>query len=684
MSRYAIAVVVSVIGGCQVGAPAPSAESTGDPSTSARSGATADPSAAPTIAAAPAIDARHRPPVLSSKPLWAVSEPNSAENGCFGNSIAVGDLDGDGHRDVIVAQQQCLFGTVIPGRIAIYRGGRDRPSTSPVWTNLDWQNPGRGGRQLTAMVGDVDGDHRDDLVLRSQAGVQVFAGIRDLGAPLGAPTFRIPFTGAFGPAILVDVNGDHRDDIVESHGGATHVWLSTPGAAGGPFTESRVIALPAALLIAAGDANGDGVDDIVFVDFSGSGLFHGCSAGEPGCDGGLQGQPAWTISDKAVLGMVPDLNHDGLAEAFAVGIGGFGLDSGRAALLLSDRKTGGLETTPVWTMIGDANYVGLGNSIVFPGDLDGDRRTTDFVLTSAGRVYAFFARSHGLARLEAGFAWPQKDTVQAQSDTDDLFLDGETTTQASAAGDVNRDGFDDLAIGDPSVFPDGHPGHVFLVAGGEPPARRDPPLLGGAPVCDLDPAGKPDLTVDADALGRSLFVDRVTFAPDACAIVEGCVGAPGERRLLRFSTTFENRGGSPAIIPGPDTAPELYHLNTCENELELSGFADYALVDESGTTIAAGHKENVFPLDVQPLCVDAGTSNDYFPDTGISPGWADVYVSELQCQWLDATDVPDGRYTLRITIDVNHLVDQDDVHPDTVSIPLELRGDRVTILHNRH
>jgi hypothetical protein len=89
----------------------------------------------------------------------------------------------------------------------------------------------------------------------------------------------------------------------------------------------------------------------------------------------------------------------------------------------------------------------------------------------------------------------------------------------------------------------------------------------------------------------------------------------------------------------------------------------------------------VFPLDIQPLCADADVSHDYSPDIGISPGWADVYVSELQCQWLDATDVPDGHYTLRVTIDVNHLVDQDDVHPDTVVIPLELRGDHVRVVH---
>jgi hypothetical protein len=133
--------------------------------------------------------------------------------------------------------------------------------------------------------------------------------------------------------------------------------------------------------------------------------------------------------------------------------------------------------------------------------------------------------------------------------------------------------------------------------------------------------------------------------------------------------------------PGPDTAPELYHLNTCEGELELDGFAQYDLIDASGTTIATGRKQNIFPIDLSSNCINSGPATDYFPDEGISPGWSDVYVAETPCQWLDTTDAPDGRYTLRITVDVNHLVDQDDVAPDTISVDLELTGDTLTVLH---
>jgi hypothetical protein len=177
-----------------------------------------------------------------------------------------------------------------------------------------------------------------------------------------------------------------------------------------------------------------------------------------------------------------------------------------------------------------------------------------------------------------------------------------------------------------------------------------------------------------------LFVERKTFEPDACELAEQCIGGTGERRLLRFSTALANVGGAPAIIPGPDTAPELYRLNTCEGELELDGFARYELVDATGTIIATGRKQSIFPIDLSSSCINGGPATDYFPDAGISSGWSDVYVAEIPCQWLDATDVPDGRYSLHISIDVNHIVDQDDVAPDTISVDVKLAGDHVTVL----
>ena len=622
---------------------------------------------------------RHRRHELSSTPIWMVDGP-ADPSVCFGTAVAVGDLDGDGHRDVIVGELPCFTDIGPQGRIAIYRGGRRLPSTTPVWTDLDWQNPDTPVFDMRLAVGDVDGDGRDDLLVSSRAGAMVFTAIGDLGAPLGAPSFRLPGTGLFSGAVLADVDGDRRVDIVGVKARVATVWRSTPGAPGGPFTAARTVT-PATSVLAVGDANSDGIDDVVLSNRLDSQLLLGCRASEPGCDGGLRAAPAWTTAAHPVAALIPDLNRDGLSEALVTDAGFFGsVGSGRVWLYLSDPATGGLSATPAWQTLGDPHYPGFGPFAIVPGDLDGDHRATEFVIASAGRAYAFFPRLHDLANLEPGFAWPREDATQAQIDAGEpVFGDG---VVVRAAGDVDEDGFDDLAIGNPPGFDGVRGGRAFLFGGGRRDRDDPPPFLPGAPVCQLATAtGKPDITVDTPALERSMFVDVRTFAPDACEITEGCIGGPGTRRLLRFATSIANFGGAPAIVPSPDDAPDLYHISTCDGEPELSEFSAYELTDASGATIAAGRKQSVFLVDIAPNCIDAASATLYLPAQGLSPGWGDVYISSTPCNWLDVTDVPDGQYTLHVAVDTKHIIDQDNVLPDNAEIRLELTDNSVTILH---
>lgn len=60
------------------------------------------------------------------------------------------------------------------------------------------------------------------------------------------------------------------------------------------------------------------------------------------------------------------------------------------------------------------------------------------------------------------------------------------------------------------------------------------------------------------------------------------------------------------------------------------------------------------------------------PIHGISAGWGDLYGSELDCQWIDITDVPPGPYVLEIAIDEGHLLDELDVTNNTASVQVNL------------
>lgn len=610
---------------------------------------------------------------MTTEPAWSVTGPLDTSGACFGAAVAVEDLDGDGRRDLVVAELGCFFDRFAPGRIGIYRGVGGAFATTPVWTTLDWGRPPLVAFSVSLSTADVDGDGRPDLLVGNANGALVYAGITSIAAPLPAPTYRVPGTGRFGRAVLADVDGDDDAEIVSVRAGTATVWRAT----GATLVATRTIAATSTV-VDAGDVEGDGKDDVVVISTAGtSSLYRGCNPAAATCSGGLRTAPSWIFA-QAVVAMVPDLDDDGRKDALV-------RDAGQSSgwlWLHRSHPTAGLEPDAAWSTLGDPNYPVFGQTVVVPGELDGDRHTTDLVIGGAGRAYGFFPRGdHHLDRLEPGFAWPRADRTQAQ------LLDGEPTFGGSvmsiaAAGDLDRDGYADLVIAAGSEELDQKPGSVYLFRGGKVKRGHghDAPYLPGAPTCALPSTGLPDLTVDAAALARSLYVEAKEFAPDACELAEECVGGPGVRKLLRFTTSIANLGAGPAIIPGPETAPELYHFDECHGHDHLEDFARYELVDAAGVPVAIGRKQGFFLIDTQPYCIDGPAATDYFPDQGISPGWSDVYVAAIPCQWIDVTDVPNGTYTLNVTADSRHLVEQDDVHPDTVSIRLRLGSDRVRVL----
>ena len=57
---------------------------------------------------------------------------------------------------------------------------------------------------------------------------------------------------------------------------------------------------------------------------------------------------------------------------------------------------------------------------------------------------------------------------------------------------------------------------------------------------------------------------------------------------------------------------------------------------------------------------------------GISRGWADVYTSDLPCQWIDVTDLPPGRYTLRLVVNPLRTLPESDYDNNLFTIDVQL------------
>jgi hypothetical protein len=372
------------------------------------------------------------------------------------------------------------------------------------------------------------------------------------------------------------------------------------------------------------------------------------------------------------MALFPDLSGDGRPERF-MGPGG-----GSLSLHLSDVEAqGGFSATPVWSVMADPVF-GLG-SPVSVGDVDGDGLRNDFVMSGMGRLYLFSPGQAVSAGLKSAWAWPRADSLP-----DDY--EGFRRYAVAVAGDLEGDGFDDLVVGiSPLSGLSAEPGgRVVVFGGGRVPAEpAAPPYLPEPRSCGLalDPVnGKPDLGVDADVLARTLYVERRTFAADACEVTERCVDGAGERRLLRFSTSIVNLGTAAASVPNSDERPELYEFDACHRHEHLTGFAGYALRDGQGQDVVVGRKQGFYLVDYHRQCPDAAPYFEWSMQMGISPGWADIYVADIPCQWIDVTGVPDGTYTLRVGVDEQNIIDELDTVPNQATLRVRLEGDTATVV----
>ena len=191
-------------------------------------------------------------------------------------------------------------------------------------------------------------------------------------------------------------------------------------------------------------------------------------------------------------------------------------------------------------------------------------------------------------------------------------------------------------------------GLFLLVACGQPAHHPEPD------------AGAPELALVTAQMEGTTLVTNMDFAPDACELVEACIGAPGTRRLLHFATVVTNAGTADLVlgpVPPAGESDGIYVWSPCHMHHHVMGFADYELRDSTGV-VAAGHKQG-FCIEDDEQITPRGPSHGYnCGDMGISVGWADAYDTTKPCQWIDITDVPTGTYELRV------IVDQSGVLPD--------------------
>ena len=358
-------------------------------------------------------------PLLTS-PSW--NQESNQANAFFGLAVSpAGDVNGDGFSDVLIGAYTYDAGQTNEGRAFLYLGSASGLSTTAAKTFESNQAEARFGWALST-AGDLNEDGFDDFAVGAErydggqtdeGAVFVYTGAANAASIMLAKTLEADQADArlgYSLAFAGDVDGDGDSELVVgapnwdgglSNEGAVFVYLGDPAtviAAGAPFrVESNQAGANLGIGVAGGvDVNADGFSDV----FAGA----------------YQWDSATTTDVGRVLGFY-----------------------GSAT---------GLSTTPSWTEDGFGG--GFGETLAAVGDTNGDGYADLAIggsfytntFTTEGRVSIYHGSSTGLGASPVRNLYGGANGAQLGN-------------SLAPAGDVNGDGYADIAVGANGADPGG-------------------------------------------------------------------------------------------------------------------------------------------------------------------------------------------------------------------------------------
>ncbi|KAM9789419.1 lysyl oxidase-like 5b [Neosynchiropus ocellatus] len=194
--------------------------------------------------------------------------------------------------------------------------------------------------------------------------------------------------------------------------------------------------------------------------------------------------------------------------------------------------------------------------------------------------------------------------------------------------------------------------------------------------------GLPDLVPDPYAIQAGAYVQRTQMYALRCAAEENCLArsayAPTVRDidfrvLLRFPQKVTNQGTADFL---PVKPRYQWDWHSCHQHYHsMDAFSNYDLLDaNTGRKVADGHKASFC---LEDTGCESGFRRRYACTShtqGLSPGCHDLYAANIDCQWIDITDVPPGNYILKVTVNPNHHVLESDFTNNIVRCELTYTG----------
>jgi Lysyl oxidase len=204
----------------------------------------------------------------------------------------------------------------------------------------------------------------------------------------------------------------------------------------------------------------------------------------------------------------------------------------------------------------------------------------------------------------------------------------------------------------------------------------------------------PDLVLDTQTLSSSLAFDLLAFGPSSCVLQPSdlCVDGPGARKLMRFSVAAVNQGTADVELGSPIGNPQFV-FSQCHNHYHFQSFARYELHPRGQSSIVTTGSKRAFCVEdtkptpaavPRPCTTDAdcagrggcagGTCRHNCNVQGIQVGWSDLYPANLDCQWLDVTEIPPGEYDLTVFLNTSQLIPESSYDNDVGTVPVTIEG----------
>uniref|UniRef100_A0A4W4G8L7 protein-lysine 6-oxidase n=1 Tax=Electrophorus electricus TaxID=8005 RepID=A0A4W4G8L7_ELEEL len=210
-----------------------------------------------------------------------------------------------------------------------------------------------------------------------------------------------------------------------------------------------------------------------------------------------------------------------------------------------------------------------------------------------------------------------------------------------------------------------------------------------APVQSAQPPfsdGLPDLVPDPNYVQASTYVQRSHMYSLRCAAEEKCLASTAYssdttdydvRVLLRFPQRVKNQGTADFM---PNRPRHTWEWHSCHQHYHsMDEFSHYDLLELStGRKVAEGHKASFC---LEDTTCDFGHLKRYACTAhtqGLSPGCYDTYNADIDCQWIDITDVKPGNYILKLQVNPKYLVLESDFTNNVVRCNIHYTGRFVT------